>query len=580
MIRWPDQPLIRIVRAAGPAALLRASAANAAADLAAIGLAGTAAWLIARAAQQPPLTALALAIVAVRSFATAKGVFRYVERRTGHAAALRLATRLRVRLYRALVPLAPGGGASWRGSALLSSLVDDVEAAQDLLVRLSVPLLAAVVAGLAAVVVAGLLVLPAALVLVVGLTVVGAGVATTAAWWGAARARVTDGAHRDFAIAVADAAGGAGELMTYGRGADAATPAHRAATRLRERARSGGQFAGLATAIGLLGQGLVTAAVAATVRDNDPVVAAVVVLLTLAAFEPLVALAGPAAKLPDLQAAALRLVGILDAVPPVTEPIDPHPPPDRPVHIRIRGLRVRYPDGTLALDGVDLDLSPGRRVALVGPSGAGKSTLLAVLLRFVEPTAGAVTVNGTDIRRYTGDDIRAVVSGVTHDPYVFHATLGDNLRLARPSAGPGELLEALDRVGLGDWVHDLPAGLDTVVGADGALMSGGQRARLALARQCLRPPEVLVLDEPTAGLPADAADRLLAEVQQGGWASTVVVATHRLTGLDAFDEVVVLTGGRVVQRGRGADLAGRPGYFREQLLAEQEAAALFVTGRT
>jgi ATP-binding cassette subfamily C protein CydC len=240
--------------------------------------------------------------------------------------------------------------------------------------------------------------------------------------------------------------------------------------------------------------------------------------------------------------------------------------------VRLDGVTVRYrPDGPPALSGVDLVLPPGHRLAVVGPSGAGKSTLLAVLTGAVRPAAGAVTLGGADLATYDPDGLHRVVGGLLADAYVFHATVRENLLLGDGDAGPEELAAACRAAGLLDWVRQQPDGFDTVVGADGGQLSGGQRQRLALARALLAAPGVLLLDEPTEGLDPAAADEVLAGALAAAGDRTVVLVTHRLSGLAGFDEVAVLDGGRVVRHGRPEDLAEQPGWFREHLLAQRAA---------
>jgi ATP-binding cassette subfamily C protein CydC len=200
---------------------------------------------------------------------------------------------------------------------------------------------------------------------------------------------------------------------------------------------------------------------------------------------------------------------------------------------------------------------------VLGPSGAGKSTLAEVLFRFRDPDAGTVTLDGVDVADVDPDDTRRLLSGVPQDPHVFAATVRDNLLLARPSAGDEDLWDVLRRVRLADDIAVLPDGLDTEVGAQGARLSGGMRQRLALARALLADPAVLVLDEPTAHLDPDTRDAVLDDVLAATAGRTVLLITHDLARLDRWDEVVVVLGGRVVQRGPHAALRAADGWYRD-----------------
>jgi ABC-type transport system involved in cytochrome bd biosynthesis fused ATPase/permease subunit len=240
----------------------------------------------------------------------------------------------------------------------------------------------------------------------------------------------------------------------------------------------------------------------------------------------------------------------------------------------VEGVRVRYrAEDSLALDSVSLRLEPGRSVALVGASGSGKTTLLALLSRNVEPSGGRVTLDGVDIRGYDGDEVRLQISGLFQDAHVFAATIAANLRLAAPDACDDMLRDASRRAGLLSWIESLPQGWETLLGDDGALMSGGQRKRLLLARALLADRPVLLLDEPTEGLDPALADEVMAGVLAAYGDRALCVATHRLTGLEAFDEIVVLDAGRVVERGTHRELVSRPGFYRALWSAERLAGA-------
>jgi ATP-binding cassette subfamily C protein/ATP-binding cassette subfamily C protein CydC len=539
-----------------------AVAAGAAADLAGLGLIAAAAWLITRAAEQPALAALSVAIVATRAFATGKGVFRYAERLTGHDVALRAQAGTRESLYESLIPPRPPrhGGAD-----LLSRMVDDTDAVQDLLVRCLLPAAAAAVTGLAAIVIA-LFVLPvAAAVLLAGLAVAGVLLpAVTAA--GARRwaARIAP-ARAALAGAVADLVHGSADLAAYGAGARALAGARAADEALASLERRQARVHALALAAGTLAQGLTVAAIVllAQAAGAGTVATAVLALTALVSFEPVLPLAAAGERMAGITAALRRLKEVRSAAPAVAEPASPAPLPAPPYTVRVEDLVVRHTPAPArpALDGVSLTLTPGRRVALVGPSGAGKSTLLAALMRLAEPESGRVLVNGADIRDLASDEVRALMTGLTQDPYVFQTTLRDNLRLAGPDADDERLMRAVREARLDRWAER--TGWDAQLGEDGRTVSGGQLQRLALARALLYDPPVLLLDEPAEALDEETADRLMADLLDATRDRTTLLVTHRLTGLEGVDEIIVLEEGRVVQRGPHERLVSEPGYYRD-----------------
>jgi ABC-type multidrug transport system fused ATPase/permease subunit len=235
----------------------------------------------------------------------------------------------------------------------------------------------------------------------------------------------------------------------------------------------------------------------------------------------------------------------------------------------IRGLRSRYGSGgPWALDGIDLDLAPGRRIGIVGPSGAGKSTLAAVLTRLLAYESGSVTINGVELSDLEGDGVRGIIGGVGQDTHVFDTTLRENLLLANREAGDVAVRDALGRARLQGWVDHLDAGLDTEVGGDGGRMSGGQRQRLGIARALLADFPVLILDEPGEHLDTTTADALTADLIHLTEGRTTIMITHRLAGLEAMDEILVLDRGRIIEQGTHATLIVGDGPYAAQWTRE------------
>jgi ATP-binding cassette subfamily C protein CydC len=543
--------------------------AGAAATASGVALLAVSAWLIATAATQPALTALSVAIVATRALGVGRGVARYLERLVTHDAALRTLADVRVRVYTRLACTEPVR--RFRSGDLVTRLVSDTDATQDLLVRGLAPPLAALVTGAGVVALTTALLAPGGLLLAAGLGLAGIAVPLAAQAAGRGPGRRRTAARAELSTALVDALHGAPDLLAYGampvavgrvRAADGALTRveRRDAALLGLGAGASALVAG-ATLWGVLLLGV--AAVGGGALGAVPF--AVLVLTALAAFEIVAPLPAAAARLGAIRAAGARLFDVLDTPPAVRarRAASPTEPPPGPGAVRVRGLRVRYAPGEpWALDGLDVDLPPGRRVAVLGPSGSGKSTLVAVLFRFRDADAGSVTLDGIDVGALDPDAVRAVLAGVPQDPHVFAGTLAANLRLARSDASDVELHDVLRRVGLAADVAALPDGLATDVGPHGARLSGGMRQRLALARALLAAPQVLVLDEPTTHLDPATRDGVVDDLLAATAGRSVLLVTHDLAGLDRFDEIVVVVGGRAVQRGTHRELLAVDGWYR------------------
>ncbi|WP_327368647.1 thiol reductant ABC exporter subunit CydD [Streptomyces sp. NBC_01217] len=546
-----------------------------------VGLMAVSGWLISRASEQPPVLYLMVAVTATRAFGLGRAVFRYAERLVSHDAVLKMLAELRVAVYRGLERIAPAGLRRTRRGDLLSRLVADVDALQDYWLRWLLPAGTAVVVGAVTAGFIGWLLPAAGLVLAAGLLLAGVGVPLVSGACSRHAERQLAPARADLATRITDLLGGTAELTVAG-----ALPAHSERTReadgvlTRIAARAATATAlggGLIALIG--GLTVVATALVALPAVHDGRLAgvelAVVVLTPLAAFEAVTGLPLAVQYRQRVKRSAERVYEVLDAPLPVREPGSPTETPGSPFPLEVRELSARYAGaGRDALDSVDLTLTAGRRIAVVGPSGSGKTTLAQVLVRFLDARSGSYRIGGVDACALEGDTVRQFVGLCAQDAHVFDSSIRENLRLARTGATDGELRTALDRARLLDWAEALPDGLDTLVGEHGARLSGGQRQRLALARALLADFPVLVLDEPAEHLDLATADALTADLLAATRGRTTVLITHRLQGVEAVDEVVVLDSGRIVQRGTYADLAAEEGPLRRMLERERETVQL------
>ncbi|MFH8368011.1 thiol reductant ABC exporter subunit CydD [Streptomyces sp. NPDC018031] len=559
----------------------------------AVGLMAVSGWLISRASEQPPVLHLMVAVTATRAFGIGRAVFRYAERLVSHDAALRVLAETRVAVYRRLERLAPAGLRDSRRGDLLARLVGDVDALQDHVLRWLLPVGSAVVVGGASVAFTGWLLPEAGAVLAVGLLTAGVLVPAVSG----AIARRAEGqlapARGALATQVVDLLAGTAELNVAGalpRRLEAVRRCDRTLTRIARRtaaaAATGAGLSALVCGLTVTAAGWVGAAAVADGR-LDGVWLAAVVLTPLAAFETVAGLPAAVQYRQRVRRSAQRVGEVLDAPAPVVEGTGAAP--GSPFPLVVSDLTARYPGRPApALRDFRLTLTAGRRVAVVGASGAGKSTVAQVLLRFLDAESGSYTLAGRDAAALDGDGVRRLVGLCAQDAHLFDSSLRENLRLAlprgtdgRPGGGEEEerLRAALRAARLLDWVDALPDGLDTPVGEFGARLSGGQRQRLALARALLADFPVLLLDEPAEHLDPVTADALTADLLAATEGRTTVLITHRLAGLadGAVDEVIVLAGGRIVQRGGYPELAAAEGPFRTMLARERAAEA--VAGR-
>ncbi|MEW2010749.1 thiol reductant ABC exporter subunit CydC [Microbacterium sp. NPDC078814] len=519
---------------------------------AAVSLLAVSGWLIVSASIVDSLVPLSIAVVGVRFFAVTRAVTRYLERLSGHDAALRQLATTRSDMVRRLIPLSPAGlGATDRGQ-VLAALVDDVENLQNLPLRVVQPLAASGVVALGAVGFLAFVSPPAALTLAVCL-LVAALAAVGLGWIFGSRAEAAVSARRaEVSAALVDYFGSLDVLLAFGaesqareriRVADAALRRVVGRASLAQAVAAGvvSLMAGAASvwALAVAAPGLATGAI-------DAPWLAVAVLVPMVVFEVFGAVPIAAASWRSVRSSAERIVDVLpEQMPPeLRTDAGEDVAVDGVPALTLRGATAHWPGGAAALTGVDLDLAPGERVLVSGASGAGKSSLAAALVGFLR-VDGEYRIGDLDAAALSGPSLRRVVGLCEQQPQLFDEDVRQNLLFARDTATDEELLAVLDRVGLAAWVRER-GGLDARVGDRGALVSGGQAQRIALARALLRGFPVLVLDEPTAGVDPEASDALLRDLLQATGEQSVLLISHVAPPAGTVDRAVRIEGGRTV----------------------------------
>jgi len=528
------------------------------AAFAAIGLMAVSGWFIAAMA----LAGISGAAInyytpaaAIRAFAILRSGGRYGERVVTHDGTLRALAGLRAWLFRRLIPLAPARLSALRSGELFARLRADVDALEHLYLAVLVPAMVAVL-GIAGALALCAIVLPAAapallLGAVLGGVLLPAWARRRAAHDAAESVRES-GALRGLLL---DALRGHDELLAWG-GVEAQTAridalaARLGARRSRiERLQAlGGGWAGLLAQLTLLAV-LVFGVAAVHGGSLAPAQLVMLSLLTLALFELIAPLPEALAHWHATRVAAARVFELADTPPAFVEPQHCARLPAAPA-IVFENVYLRYAEKSpWALAGIDLVLAAGARVAVIGASGAGKSSLLAALLKLYPIQKGRVLFGGAPLEALQGDALRRRIAVIAQQTTLFNLSLLDNLRLAARDADAAAIARAVSLAQLDEFVASLQQGYDTVLGETGALVSGGEARRISIARALLQDAPVLVLDEPTEGLDTRTARDLYAALSAVASGRTLLLITHRLSGLaQLVDEVVVMDTGRVVER--------------------------------
>jgi len=533
-----------------------------------IGLMATSAYLLARAALHPPILDLMVTIVGVRFFGLSRVVFRYLERYVSHDVTFRVLSRIRVKFYQRLEPLAPARLLNFRSGDLLSRIVADVEIQQNFFLRVFAPPLVALLVLFGYGFFLARFDVRFSFILAGCFLVAGLGIP-----WGIKA--LSQGVGRQLVALkaelntqVADTLLGITELIVYGQAQAYLDKIQRTDKELMNQQRRINSLSAFSSALtGMLANlglwfVLVLGILLVEKGKLNGVNLGMLALGTFSSFEALFPLALVPHHLEQNRAAADRLLELIEAEPTVKNSGALSPKPEG-LDLAFQEVCFRYdPNEPWALNHLSFRIPNQGKMAIVGPSGAGKTSVVNLLLRFWEYDEGRIDLGGYSLREYTQEDARSFIGVVTQRTHLFNATIRENLLLAKPEGTDEELIRASQQAKLHDFILSLPQGYDSYVGEGGFKLSGGQRQRLAIARVFLKNAPILILDEAMAGLDPLTEREVMDEVYQLMEGRTTLVITHRLTGLDGMDEVLVLDRGQIVERGKHEELLQHEGLYR------------------
>jgi ATP-binding cassette, subfamily C, bacterial CydC len=539
--------------------------------LADVGLMALAGWFIASMAiaglTGTPFNYF-IPAVAIRGLAICRSLGRYLERLVTHETAFRLIARLRVWLYDRLEPLAPARLQAYRSGDLLSRLGADIDALDNFYARLLTPVAGAVAGCAICVLFLCRYSVSAALITLGFLILAGAVTPFSVERLGAPTGEHLVEVSSRLRSQVIEGLQGMGELRVY-QATERQARFIEEETRdmLRYQARMSRLNGFSEGVVGLLADlamwfsviMIIPLTVSGDLRGPD---LAMIALFILTVFEAVAPLPNAFQMLGHTLTAARRLFALADARPAIREPDSASREPER-FSIDIRGLTFRYaPAGPSVLKHINLKIEEDQRLAVIGPTGSGKTTLAHLLLRFWEYEEGEIILGGRPLKSYRSSDIRRKVAVVSQDSHLFNTTIRENILLANLNASEGRMIQAAKAAQLHDFVRSLPESYDTFVGEMGVKLSTGQIRRVAIARALLKNAPMVILDEPTEGLDPMTEKKVMEALLALMQGRCALLITHRLVGLEAMDEVVILENGEIVEQGGHADLMRKSAHYR------------------
>ena len=532
----------------------------------AIGLLALSGWFISAAAYAGLTVATAHLFnffhpgIGVRMFAIGRTLARYAERLVSHDATFRILQSLRSWFYIHLEPLAPSRLMKFRSGDVLNRIVADIDALDNLYLRVLSPSTVALVTSL--LVVAFLWIFDPTVALATALYLAAAGFGVTAAALKLGEPCGQEIAHRtaEMRVRVIDTLQGLAELLVFDADHHHLEVVKRSSAALLKSQLRMSHIRGLSLALITLisGMAVLTALYLAVDLVKFDLLnganLALIVLAILASFEAVLPLPAAYQYLGRTREAGRRLLEIVDMQPQIIYP-DTSVTLSKQPEVRFENISFRYSvNAPWALKDVNMQIPAGRRAAVIGETGSGKSTLVHLLVRFWDPASGHICLANEDIRNLSETELRRSISVISQQPHMFNATLRENLQLVRPEASDDDLFAALASARLDEFVRNLPDGLDTWVGESGKLLSGGQAQRVALTRAILHDGPLWVLDEPTQGLDPITESQLMQALERKTRDRTLLLITHRLVDLHWMDHIVMLDQGRVAAQGTHSKL--------------------------
>ena len=531
-----------------------------------VGLLTVSSWLLASAALQPGLTYLSLAIVGVRFFGVSRAVCRYFERYTSHRMAFQGLYGLRLWFYAHLEPLAPAILKRFGAGDMLGRIMGDIEVLQFFYLRTLIPPVAAI--ALTALVAYGASTIDDSLVMPILMAALVLGVVVPLVVYAHNKQslRAIGPKQGDYKALLSDTMDSLEDVISYGN-------ENLVYKRIQQMMRHVDGHKGTIDRGMNLGNTLflggvqLTVVVVAIMAANAltgawaSVMVAVAAIGTQAWFEALQPMIAAVHHGAESKVATSRLIALANEPLPVVEPSEPKPfNPNR--DITFTNVSFGYDHAHTIYENLRLDIKQGQSIAIVGASGSGKTTLFNMLERLYDYN-GSIHVGDVELKDISMDTWRNALGTITQDTYIFHASFGDNIRLARPEATADELEQAIHRASLQNVVDKLSDGIHTIVGSGGHGLSGGERQRVALARLFLRNPQIVLLDEPLEGLDQVTRKALHRDLMHYVEGKTCLYITHQLEGLEQMDRILFMDKGEIVEDGTYEELIALRGHFYE-----------------